>query len=100
MNHVCARVVRCWNRLLSDMVDAPSLDTFKARLDQALDNLISLWCPCSLQGSWTRWPSEVPCNSEDSMIPYLNIIRQNLLGAKILQYTPLFFLIRKDILNM
>jgi len=24
--------------------------------------------PCSLQGNWTRWPSEVPSNSKDSMI--------------------------------
>ena len=30
------RVVRHWNRLSTDMVDAPSLETFKARLDQAL----------------------------------------------------------------
>jgi len=34
------RVVRHWNKLPSDMVDEPSLDTFKARLDQALGNLI------------------------------------------------------------
>ena len=34
------RVVRHWNRLPSDVVDAPSLETFKARLDQALGNLI------------------------------------------------------------
>jgi len=34
----------------------------------ALGNLIQLWCPCSLQGSWTRWPSEVSSNSQDSMI--------------------------------
>ena len=33
------RVVRHWNRLPSDVVDAPSLETFKARLDQALGNL-------------------------------------------------------------
>ena len=41
-------VVRHWNRLPSDVVDTPSLETFKARLDQ------ELWCPCSLQGNWTR----------------------------------------------
>jgi len=35
-------------------------------LDKALDTLIQLWC--SLQGSWTRWPSEVLSNSKDSMI--------------------------------
>jgi len=62
------RVVRHWHRLPTDVVDAPSLETFKARLDQALGNLMELWCPCALQGSLTRWPSEVPPNSEDSMI--------------------------------
>ena len=34
------RVVRHWNRLPSDVVDAPSMETLKARLDQALGNLI------------------------------------------------------------
>jgi len=48
------RVTRHWNRLPSDVVDAPSLEIFKVRLDQALGNLIWVWCPCSLQGSWTR----------------------------------------------
>ena len=30
------RLVRCWHRLTRDVVDAPSLDAFKARLDGAL----------------------------------------------------------------
>jgi len=34
------KVIRHRNRLPRDMVDAPLLDTFKARLDQALSNLI------------------------------------------------------------
>ncbi|KFW61074.1 hypothetical protein AS28_09810, partial [Pygoscelis adeliae] len=34
------RVVRHWNRLPKEAVDAPSLDMFKARLDGALSNLI------------------------------------------------------------
>ena len=34
------RVVRNWNRLLRDEVEASSLETLKARLDQALSNLI------------------------------------------------------------
>ena len=33
-------VVRHWNMLPRDVVDAPSLETFKARLDQTLGNLI------------------------------------------------------------
>jgi len=34
------RVVRQWNRLPRNVVDALSLKTFKERLDQALGNLI------------------------------------------------------------
>ncbi|KFV89772.1 hypothetical protein N327_04234, partial [Fulmarus glacialis] len=34
------RVVRHWNRLPREVVDAPSLETFKARLDGALSNLV------------------------------------------------------------
>ncbi|KFR13588.1 hypothetical protein N306_02338, partial [Opisthocomus hoazin] len=32
-------VVKHWNRLPREVVDAPSLETFKARLDGALSNL-------------------------------------------------------------
>ncbi|KFW96559.1 hypothetical protein N336_06588, partial [Phalacrocorax carbo] len=34
------RVVKHWNRLPREMVDAPSLETFKVRLDGALSNLM------------------------------------------------------------
>ncbi|KFR03376.1 hypothetical protein Y956_15442, partial [Nipponia nippon] len=34
------RVVRPWNRLPREAVDAPSLEVFKIRLDRALSNLI------------------------------------------------------------
>ncbi|KFR06828.1 hypothetical protein Y956_10123, partial [Nipponia nippon] len=34
------RVVRHWNRLPGEVVDAPSLQVFKARLDGALSNLV------------------------------------------------------------
>ncbi|MCQ4078940.1 hypothetical protein FK519_29735 [Klebsiella pneumoniae] len=40
------RVVEHWHRLPSKVVDAPSLETFKARLDEALSNLI--WLEMSL----------------------------------------------------
>jgi len=36
------RVVKHWTRLPREVVDAPSLETFKARLDGALTNLICL----------------------------------------------------------
>ena len=34
------RVVRCWNRLPREVVDAPSLEALKARLDGALGSLV------------------------------------------------------------
>jgi len=34
------RVVKLWNGLPREVVDAPSLETFKARLDGALSNLV------------------------------------------------------------
>jgi len=34
------RVVRHWNRLPSEFVDAPSLEVFKAKLDGAVSNLL------------------------------------------------------------
>jgi len=34
------KVVKGWKRLPRDVIDAPSLETFKIRLDVALSNLI------------------------------------------------------------
>ncbi|KFW06748.1 hypothetical protein N326_02764, partial [Eurypyga helias] len=34
------RVVKHWNRLPREAVDAPFLEVFKARLDEALSNLV------------------------------------------------------------
>jgi len=36
------RVVKHWNRLPREVVEAPSLETFMARLDGALSNLVQL----------------------------------------------------------
>jgi len=36
------RVVRHWHRLPREVADAPSLETFKVRLDGALSNLIQM----------------------------------------------------------
>ena len=33
-------VVRCWNRLLREVMDSPFLEVFKARLDGALASLV------------------------------------------------------------
>ena len=34
------RVVSHWNRLFREVVDVPSLEAFKTRLDEALSNLV------------------------------------------------------------
>ena len=34
------KVVRCWNRLPGEILDVPSLEAFKARLDGAASNLV------------------------------------------------------------
>jgi len=43
-------VVKAWHRLPREVVDVPSLEMLKVRLDRALSNLISLKIPCSWQG--------------------------------------------------
>jgi len=39
-NFFTMKVVRCWNRLPREVVDAPSLEAFKARLNVALGNMV------------------------------------------------------------
>ena len=48
------RVVRHWNRLPSEAVDAPSLEALQARLDGTVSNLGYGRCPCLQQGVGTR----------------------------------------------
>jgi len=42
MKFFTMRVVKHWNRLPGEVVNAPSLEVFKVRLDRALSNLIWL----------------------------------------------------------
>jgi len=58
-------VVRHWHRLRREVADARSREV---RLDGAVSTRSSCRHPCSLQGSWTRWPFTVPSNSNNSMI--------------------------------
>jgi len=48
------RVVKHWHRLPREVVDAPSLEIFKARLDGALSNLIELKMSLLIAGGWAR----------------------------------------------
>ena len=61
-------MVRHWNRLSREVVDALSLETSRGKLEGVLSIWLSCGCPCSLQGSWTRWPLKVPSNSKHSVI--------------------------------
>jgi len=44
--------VRHWNRLPSEVVNAPYLEAFKARLDEALSNLVYREVSLPIDGSW------------------------------------------------
>ena len=52
------RVVMCWNRLPKEIVDAPSLEAFKARLDVALGSLGCWLATLHIAGGW-NWVSTV-----------------------------------------
>jgi len=65
------RVVKSWPRLPREVGDAPSLETFKVRLDGALSNLIQLKLSLLLAGGvGLGWFSKVPSNPNHSMIPF------------------------------
>ena len=46
------RVVTHWNRLPKEVVDAPSLEAFKARLDVALGSLVCWLVTLHIAGGW------------------------------------------------
>ena len=52
------RVVTHWNRLPKEVVDAPSLEAFKARLDVALGSLVCWLATLHIAGGW-NWMSTV-----------------------------------------
>ena len=62
------RVVRHWNRLPREVVDASSLETFKARIDGTLSNLIQMCTPVFIAGELDQMTLNVPSNSKDSVI--------------------------------
>jgi len=65
------RVVKHWHRLPREAVDAPSQETSKARLDEALSNLIKLKIPLLTAGRLGYMTSKGPFQPKafhDSMI--------------------------------
>jgi len=46
------RVVRYWNRLPREVVDAPSLEVLKARLDGALSDMVKWKVSLPMEGVW------------------------------------------------
>jgi len=49
------RMMKHWNSVSRKMVDSPSLETFRVKLDQALSNPdVAVGVLYSFQGSWTR----------------------------------------------
>jgi len=53
-------VVKCWHRLPREAGDAPSLETFKTRLDGALSSPIQWKMSLLMAGGWTGWPGKAP----------------------------------------
>ena len=62
------KVVRHWNRLPSEVVNAPSLEAFKARLDGAVSNLVYWEVSLPIAGGWNKMILKVPSNTKHSMI--------------------------------
>ena len=57
-NFFTQKVVMHWNRLPKEVLDAPSLEAFKARLDVALGSLVCWLVTLHIAGGW-NWMSIV-----------------------------------------
>jgi len=62
------RVVTYWNTLPREVVDAPSLEAFKARLDVALGSLVWWLATLHIAGGWNWMVTVVLFNPGDSRI--------------------------------
>ena len=62
------RVVTHWNRLPKEVVDAPSLEAFKARLDVALGSLVWWLATLHIAGGWKEMIIVVLFNPGHPMI--------------------------------
>ena len=57
-----------WNRLPKEVVDAPSLEAFKARLVVALGSLVWWLVTLHIAGGWNEMSTVVLFNSDHSMV--------------------------------
>ena len=65
---VSVRMVRHWNRSPREVVDAPSLEAFKARLDGAVSNLVQWELSLPIEGGLELDDLKVPSNPNHFMI--------------------------------
>lgn len=61
-------MVRHWNTLSREYLDASTFEVFKARLDRAWNNLVKCKISLPMAGGWNDMISNVPSNSNHSMI--------------------------------
>ena len=61
-------VVRHWSTLPREVVDAPSLEAFEARLDGTLGNLIWRLATLPMAGGWNQMIFEVHFNRRHPII--------------------------------
>ena len=67
-NFFTQRVVTRWNRLPKEVVDAPSPEAFKARLDVALGSLVCWLATLHIAGGWNQMSIVVLFNPGHSTV--------------------------------